>query len=99
MSQNGANSQALKWTFSQELKTKGQSENTDGHPCTTVLSGNSSASKNTSKRYTKKELHDCKAGVTATGNVGVLKPLIQIGSLPWNPLVGEIISKSEKNDE
>lgn len=72
---------------------------TNGHPYTTPFSDNSSASKNTSKRYTEEEVHDCKAGIAATGSVGVLKSLIQIGSLPWNPLVWPIISKSKDKNE
>lgn len=41
-------------------------------------------------------VNDCKAGTAATGSVGVLKPLVHIGSLPWNPLVRAIASKNEK---
>lgn len=72
---------------------------TNGHPYTTPFSDNSSAWKHTSKRYTEEEVHDCKAAIAATGSVGVLKSLIQIGSLPWNPLVWPIISKSKDKNE
>ena len=44
-------------------------------------------------------VNDCKAGTAATGNVGVLQPLTHTGSLPWNPLVWAITSKSKKINE
>lgn len=87
LSQTGANSQALKKrTFSQELKTKGQTEETNGYPYTTPFSDNNQQ-KILPKRYTEEELSDLKAGTAATGSVGVLKSLIQPGTLPWNSLV------------
>lgn len=98
MSPNGVNSQALKRTSSQ-LKSKRATKKTYGHPYATPFSDNSSASKNTFKRYTEEELCDCKAGIDATRSVGVLKPLIQIGSLPWNPLVWAITSKSKEREK
>lgn len=56
LSQTGANSQALKKrTFSQELKTKGQTEETNGYPYTTPFSDNNQQ-KILPKRYTEEEL-------------------------------------------
>lgn len=78
---------------------EGQMVKTNGRPYTTPFSDISSASKNTSKRYTEEKVHDCKAGMDATGIVGVLKSLIQIGRLPWNPLVCPTISKSKDKNE